>query len=63
MASNDEMKALLAAPIPMARNTYLHFYNGGKLRAEFGEDNAKITGQVPNAIKLSRILLFFQAVT
>ena len=42
MASKDELKALLAAPIPMARNTYLHFYNGGKLRAEFvGDPNPK----------------------
>lgn len=38
MASNDDLKALLRAPIPMARNTYLHFYNGGKLRAEFVGD-------------------------
>jgi mannose-6-phosphate isomerase len=38
MASTDELKALLGAPIPMARNTYLHFYNGGKLRGEFVGD-------------------------
>lgn len=40
MASRAELQALLQAPIPLASNTYLHFYNGGKLRAEFmGEPN------------------------
>ena len=38
MASREELKELLAAPILMARNTYLHFYNGGRLRAEFVGD-------------------------
>jgi len=42
MASKDELKQMLAKPIPMAPNTYLHFYNGGKLRAEFvGEPDPK----------------------
>lgn len=35
MASQTDLKAMLAAPIALAPNTYLHFYNGGKLRAEF----------------------------
>lgn len=35
MASLSEMEKLLQGPIQMAPNTYLHFYNGGKLRAEF----------------------------
>lgn len=42
MASKDEMKKVLEKPILMAPNTYLHFYNGGKLRAEFvGEPDPK----------------------
>ena len=40
--SKSVAKELLSAPIRLAPNTYLHFYNGGKLRAEFmGEDNPK----------------------
>lgn len=40
MASKEELKSLLGRPIPLAPNTYLHFYNGGKLRAKFvGEPN------------------------
>ena len=35
MASKDELKQMLEGPIYLATNTYLHFYNGGKLRAEF----------------------------
>ncbi|MCX8038750.1 MAG: class I mannose-6-phosphate isomerase [Candidatus Sumerlaeia bacterium] len=42
MATKSELKTLLKAPIELARNTYLHFYNGGKLRAAFvGEKNPK----------------------
>lgn len=42
MASKDEMKKLLGRPIYLAPNTYLHFYNGGKLRAQFmGEPDPK----------------------
>lgn len=42
MASKAELKKLLNSPIYLAPNTYLHFYNGGKLRAEFvGEDDPK----------------------
>ena len=42
MASKDELKQMLEKPILMAPNTYLHFYNGGKLRAEFvGEPDPK----------------------
>jgi mannose-6-phosphate isomerase len=42
MASKDMLKQMLNAPIYMAPNTYLHFYNGGKLRAEFvGEPDPK----------------------
>jgi len=42
MASKDELKKMLDAPIYLAPNTYLHFYNGGKLRAEFvGEPDPK----------------------
>jgi mannose-6-phosphate isomerase len=40
MASRSDLKALTRGPIPMARNTYLHFYNGGKLRADFVGDPA-----------------------
>ncbi len=40
MASKEEMKQLLARPMSLAPNTYLHFYNGGKCRAKFmGESN------------------------
>lgn len=35
MASKSELEAILSAPILLSPNTYLHFYNGGKLRAEF----------------------------
>ena len=35
MATTEDMKAALGRPIYLAPNTYLHFYNGGKLRAEF----------------------------
>ena len=42
MPLNDELKKMLDAPIYLAPNTYLHFYNGGKLRAEFmGEPDPK----------------------
>ena len=42
MASKDELNKILDAPIYLAPNTYLHFYNGGKLRAEFmGEADPK----------------------
>jgi mannose-6-phosphate isomerase len=42
MAGTDEMRKLLGKPIYLAPNTYLHFYNGGKLRAQFmGEANPK----------------------
>lgn len=42
MASKEELKQMLGAPIYLAPNTYLHFYNGGKLRAEFvGEPDPK----------------------
>jgi len=40
MASKSELQALLNTPIELARNTYLHFYNGGKLRAEFVGEKA-----------------------
>ncbi|MGC8849255.1 MAG: class I mannose-6-phosphate isomerase [Candidatus Bathyarchaeia archaeon] len=40
MASRRELEKLLEGPIYLAPNTFLHFYNGGKLRAEFmGEEN------------------------
>jgi len=35
MAKIDEMRKLLGKPIYLAPNTYLHFYKGGKLRAQF----------------------------
>ncbi|MBI1926281.1 hypothetical protein HYR99_18800 [Candidatus Poribacteria bacterium] len=42
MASKEELKATLGGPIHLAPNTYLHFYNGGKLRAAFmGEADPK----------------------
>ena len=42
MASKEELKQMLRVPIYLASNTYLHFYNGGKLRAEFvGEPDPK----------------------
>jgi mannose-6-phosphate isomerase len=40
MTTREDLRKLLDTPIPLAPNTYLHFYNGGKLRAEFmGEAN------------------------
>jgi len=42
MATKTELKKLIKAPVELARNTFKHFYNGGKLRAEFvGEKNPK----------------------
>jgi len=42
MATKREMRKALGKPVRLARNTYLHFYNGGKLRAEFvGEKNPR----------------------
>jgi len=42
MATKEELKQMLDAPIYLASNTYLHFYNGGKLRAAFvGEPDPK----------------------
>lgn len=42
MASKEELKQLIQKPIYLAPNTYLHFYNGGKLRAKFmGEPEPK----------------------
>jgi mannose-6-phosphate isomerase len=42
MVIKDEFKKMLNGPIFLAPNTYLHFYNGGKLRAEFvGEPDPK----------------------
>lgn len=42
MAIKDELKKMLNGPILLAPNTILHFYNGGKLRAEFmGEPDPK----------------------
>ncbi|MEW6237307.1 MAG: class I mannose-6-phosphate isomerase [Candidatus Omnitrophota bacterium] len=42
MASKEELKKLLERPVHLAPNTYLHFYNGGKLRAKFmGEPDPK----------------------
>ena len=42
MASKDELNSILDAPIFLAPNTFLHFYGGGKLRAEFmGEPDPK----------------------
>lgn len=42
MASAEELKPLVGCPVPLLPNTYLHFYNGGKLRAKFmGEDDPK----------------------
>ena len=40
MTSKEELRQLLEAPIYLAPNTYLHFYNGGKLRAEFMGESA-----------------------
>ena len=40
MANMDQFKRAIESPVPIAPHTYLHFYNGGKLRAKFmGEDN------------------------
>ncbi|MBN1346147.1 MAG: hypothetical protein JXQ73_25895 [Phycisphaerae bacterium] len=42
MATTEAMKQALGRPIYLAPNTYLHFYNGGKLRAQFmGEPDPK----------------------
>lgn len=42
MALRREMEKLLEKPIYLEPNTFLHFYNGGKLRAEFmGEENPR----------------------
>jgi mannose-6-phosphate isomerase len=42
MASKDELKQMLEKPILMAPNNHPHFYNGGKLRADFvGEPDPK----------------------
>lgn len=42
MASKEELKQILERPVYLAPNTYLHFYNGGKLRAKFmGEPDPK----------------------
>ena len=42
MSSIDVYSKLISAPVTLAPNTYLHFYNGGKLRAEFvGEKDPK----------------------
>ncbi|MCD6506659.1 hypothetical protein J7M22_08550 [Candidatus Poribacteria bacterium] len=42
MDLKSEMAKLLGKPIYLAPNTFLHFYNGGKLRAEFmGEPDPK----------------------
>ncbi|MBD3180696.1 hypothetical protein GF312_00285 [Candidatus Poribacteria bacterium] len=42
MSHKDDFKKMLEGPIYLAPNTYLHFYNGGKLRAEFvGEPDPK----------------------
>ena len=38
MGSKEELALLLKRPIYLERNSYLHFYNGGKLRAEFVGD-------------------------
>ena len=40
MADIDQFKRAIEAPVRIAPHTYLHFYNGGKLRAKFmGEPN------------------------
>jgi len=40
MADQDLLKRAIERPVPIAPHTYLHFYNGGKLRAKFmGEPN------------------------
>ncbi|MBM4032959.1 MAG: hypothetical protein FJ291_14390 [Planctomycetes bacterium] len=42
MADMDQFKRAIEKPVPIAPHTYLHFYNGGKLRAKFmGEKNPK----------------------
>ena len=38
MASKEELALLLKRPVYLERNSYQHFYNGGKLRAEFVGD-------------------------
>jgi len=41
-ATTEILKKTLKAPVELPSNTYLHFYKGGKLRAEFmGEPNAQ----------------------
>jgi len=42
MADMDQFKCAIESPVPIAPHTYLHFYNGGKLRAKFmGEPDPK----------------------
>ncbi|NQT53193.1 hypothetical protein HQ576_14130 [bacterium] len=42
MADKDLFKQAIESPVPIAPHTYLHFYNGGKLRAKFmGEPDPK----------------------
>ncbi len=42
MATKEELKEIIQKPVYLAPNTYLHFYNGGKLRAKFmGESDPK----------------------
>jgi mannose-6-phosphate isomerase len=42
MADKDLLKQAVEGPVPIAPHTYLHFYNGGKLRAKFlGEPDPK----------------------
>ena len=42
MADRDQFKRAIEAPVRIAPHTYLHFYNGGKLRAKFmGEPDPK----------------------
>jgi mannose-6-phosphate isomerase len=41
-AKHDILRETLSAPVELPSNTYLHFYSGGKLRAEFmGEPNPR----------------------
>jgi len=41
-ATKDVLRKTLERPVELPSNTYLHFYNGGKLRAEFmGEPSPK----------------------
>jgi len=42
MADKEQLKRAIEKPVPIAPHTYLHFYNGGKLRAKFmGEPEPK----------------------